>query len=82
VLASRPGRLDENSAKLVLRKGRALTMKGDFEEAEAVLQLAREMEGGEALAEEVDAALLNNRQREKLAAKKQKQQFKNFFDRS
>lgn len=61
----------------VFRKGKALSMKGDYEEADAHLAAAAEMDAS--LAAEVEAARAANKQREKAASTKQKKQFRNFF---
>jgi tetratricopeptide (TPR) repeat protein len=71
--------LDENSAKLLFRRGKAKTLKGDYEEAEQDLARAKEMDAS--IAADVDSALALNAQRRKQAAQKQKSQFKNFFAR-
>ncbi len=61
------------------RRGRALGLKGDFEEAEPDLRRAAELEPS--LAGEVEKEVAAVRQRAKQAAAKQKSTFKNFFDR-
>lgn len=63
--------------QVVFRKGKALSAKGDTEEADEYLAAAAEMDAG--LASEVEAARAANRALAKAAASKQKQQFRNFF---
>lgn len=63
--------------QVMFRKGRALSMKGDYDEAHEHLCAAAEMDPG--LEAEVEAARVANKQRAKAAAAKQKQQFRNFF---
>jgi hypothetical protein len=58
-------------------KGKALSLKGDHEEAEEHLAAAAQLDGG--YAADVAAALAANKQRAKTATAKQKQQFRNFF---
>lgn len=67
-------------SQVVFRRGKALSMKGDHEEADEFLAAAAEMDPS--LAAEVEAARAANKQREKAAATKQKQQFRNFFAKS
>jgi uncharacterized protein HemY len=68
------------SLQVVFRKGKALSMKGDHDEADEHLAAAAEMDAE--LAAEVEAARAANKQRAKAAASKQKQQFRNFFAKS
>lgn len=86
VLLPRPcvGRslLEESAAlgcfsQVMFRKGKALSMKGDYEEAEEFLAAAAEMDSN--IEAEAKAASVSNKQRAKAAAAKQKQQFSNFF---
>lgn len=64
----------------MFRKGKALSLKGDYDEADQHLAAAAEMD--DSLAAEVEAARTANKQREKAASSKQKQQFRNFFSKA
>lgn len=66
--------------QVVFRKGKALSMKGDTDEADEHLAAAAEMEPS--LGAEVEAARAANKQRAKAAESKQKRQFRNFFAKS
>jgi hypothetical protein len=61
----------------VFRKGKALSAKGDTEEADEYLAAAAELDAG--FTSDVEAARAANRALAKAAASKQKQQFRNFF---
>jgi hypothetical protein len=65
--------------QLLLRKSKALTLKGDFEEAEQQLATLEGLEGAAGLAAEVAAARTHNKQKQRAASQKQKGQFKSFF---
>lgn len=64
----------------VFRKGKALSMKGDHDEADEYLAAAADLD--DTLAADVEAARAANKQRAKAAATKQKQQFRNFFSKA
>jgi hypothetical protein len=66
--------------QVMFRKGKALSCKGDYEEAEEHLAAAAQLDAS--LAADVEAAKAANSRRAKAAAQKQKQQFKNFFSKS
>lgn len=72
--------MDPDNAKVLFRKGKALSMKGDYEEAQEHLAAAAQLDAS--FASDVEAAQAANSQRAKAAAQKQKQQFKNFFSKS
>ncbi|KAG1666907.1 hypothetical protein FOA52_005967 [Chlamydomonas sp. UWO 241] len=73
---------DPDSAKLLLRRARALSAKGDFAAAAEDLATAAKAPGlPEALATEVEAETGANKRREKAAGVKQRQAFRSFFDR-
>jgi hypothetical protein len=65
--------------QVLFRKGKALSMKGDYEEAEEHLTAAAEVDAS--MATDVEAARAANAQRAKAADAKQKQQFRNFFSK-
>lgn len=65
--------------QLLLRKAKALTLKGDYEEAEEQLAAVEALEGAGGLAAEVTAARTHNKQKQRAASQKQKGQFKSFF---
>ncbi len=65
---------------MMFRKGKALSAKGDHDEADDALTKAAELDP--AVASEVEAARNANAQLRRAAAQKQKQQFRNFFDRT
>jgi len=79
--ATRALDFDPDSAKLLLRRARALSMKGDFEAADTDLDTAANTLPAEELAKEIDAERAANKRREKAAGAKQRQAFRNFFDR-
>lgn len=54
-------------------------MKGDYDDAEEEFSRALAMDAS--IATDVESGRAANKQRQKQAAQKQKQQFKNFFDR-
>lgn len=66
--------------QVMFRKGKALSMKGDYDDAEDTLAAAAEMDSS--IEADVKAALAANKQRGKAATAKQKQQFSNFFGKS
>ncbi|WIA33522.1 hypothetical protein OEZ86_006647 [Tetradesmus obliquus] len=72
--------MDPDNAKVLFRKGKALSMKGDYEEAQEHLAAAAQLDAS--FGADVEAAQAANSQRAKAAAQKQKQQFKNFFSKS
>uniref|UniRef100_A0A383VCY1 peptidylprolyl isomerase n=1 Tax=Tetradesmus obliquus TaxID=3088 RepID=A0A383VCY1_TETOB len=72
--------MDPDNAKVLFRKGKALSMKGDYEEAQEHLAAAVTLDAS--FGADVEAAQAANSQRAKAAAQKQKQQFKNFFSKS
>mmetsp|Transcript_52386 Transcript_52386/g.106551 ORF Transcript_52386/g.106551 Transcript_52386/m.106551 type:complete len:109 (-) Transcript_52386:50-376(-) len=73
---------EPNSAKLLLRRARALSMKGDYAAAMADLDAAAAAkECPDAVAKEIEAERAANKRREKAASAKQRQAFRNFFDR-
>jgi hypothetical protein len=65
---------------LCCRRGRALSLKGDYEEAEVDLKHAAELDPS--VAAEVTRELAANKQRAKAAEQKQRQQLKSFLNRS
>eukprot|EP00878_Enallax_costatus_P011637 GHUV01012146.1.p2 GENE.GHUV01012146.1~~GHUV01012146.1.p2 ORF type:complete len:376 (+),score=98.18 GHUV01012146.1:1445-2572(+) len=71
---------DPGNAKVMFRKGKALSMKGDYDEAEEALTAAADMDSS--IAADVKAALAANKLLAKAATSKQKQQFSNFFGKS
>jgi len=73
-------RLNDQNVKVLLRRAKAYSLYGDFEEAENDLKEVERLDPD--LKSEVEAIFLKNKQRKKAAALKQKQQFRNFFDRS
>lgn len=66
--------------QVLFRKGKALSMKGDYEEADG--HLAAAAEADTSLAADVEAARASNRTRAKAADAKQRSQFKNFFSKA
>ena len=69
----------ENS-KILMRRARAYSFRGDFDEAEADMREVERLD--ETMKSDVHALLSKNRQRKKAASVKQKEQFRNFFDRN
>eukprot|EP00879_Flechtneria_rotunda_P002973 GHRR01003190.1.p1 GENE.GHRR01003190.1~~GHRR01003190.1.p1 ORF type:complete len:634 (+),score=228.22 GHRR01003190.1:2740-4641(+) len=68
---------EPDNAKVMFRKGKALSMKGDYEEADEHLAAAAEMD--DSITADVEATRAANKQRAKAAQAKQKQDFKPFF---
>ncbi|KAF6261061.1 hypothetical protein COO60DRAFT_1637104 [Scenedesmus sp. NREL 46B-D3] len=64
----------DSASTVMFRKGKALSMKGDYEEAEEHLAAASQLDAS--FAADAEAAKAANSQRAKAAAQKQKQQFK------
>lgn len=64
----------------VRRRGKSLSMRGDYEAAEADLTAAAQLLDA-ATAKEAEAALAANSARRKAAEVKQRSEFKNFFAR-
>ena len=73
-------RESHNHAKALYRRAMALTALGDFEKAEEDFGKWKEVEPSAAA--DADAQIAKLRLRQKAANAKQKQQFKNFFDRT
>ena len=75
--------LDPSNAKIVLRRAKACSLNGDFEEAHAVCQMLQEATEGVTDEVKVEAANLIdlNKRREAAALAKQRKGFTNFFDR-
>jgi len=73
-------KLNEQNAKVLLRRAKAYSLKGDFEQAK--LDLDEVLQIDETFASDVQEVRRNNNQRKKAAATKQKQTFGNFFDRN
>jgi hypothetical protein len=63
----------------VFFRGKALSAKGDYDEAVQFLRAAAALD--DSYKGDVEAALAANRQRAKAADTKQKQQFRNFFSK-
>jgi protein involved in temperature-dependent protein secretion len=61
----------------MFRKGKALSVKGDYEEADEQLAAAGRLDPG--IERDVAAARASNKQRQKQATEKQKREFRNFF---
>ncbi|GMH35829.1 hypothetical protein BSKO_03697 [Bryopsis sp. KO-2023] len=72
-------RMDEENAKIIFRRGRALSLKGDHESAMEDFDKALELDPG--MKTDIDAAIVKNKQRQKAAIDKQRGEFKNFFAR-
>ncbi|KXZ48761.1 hypothetical protein GPECTOR_25g345 [Gonium pectorale] len=68
---------EPENAKLLFRKGRALSLKGDYEEAAEELRLALEYDPGSE--KDINAELAANAERHKAALRKQRRDFGNFL---
>ncbi|KAL6761780.1 hypothetical protein V8C86DRAFT_765815 [Haematococcus lacustris] len=75
-LCDRALAIDETNSKVVFRKGRALSLKGDYEAAEAELCRAEQLDNS--CAGDVAKELLANKQRCRAANLKQRQEMKMF----
>ncbi len=75
-----PGLVLPVVAQLLFRRAKALSAKGDYDEADA--DLSRALELDPSVAPEVTRERAANMARRRGAAVKQKQQFSNFFGRS
>ncbi|MEW5297478.1 MAG: hypothetical protein WDW36_000684 [Sanguina aurantia] len=74
---------DPDNPKLLLRRGRALSHFGRFEDSEMdFLKVQRMPEQGKALIMDAERESALNRQRAQAAEKRQKSQFKSFWDRA
>jgi len=72
-------RMDSENAKIILRRGKAKSLGGDFDEAVEDLKEASRLDPSLQIV--VDAVMTKNSQRKRAAFAKQKKQFRNFFDR-
>ena len=72
--------MNDENVKVLLRRAKAYSLNGDFEEAELDLHEVERLDPG--LKSEVEAVRQKNKTRKRAAAIKQKQQFRNFFDRN
>jgi uncharacterized protein HemY len=63
----------------MFRKGKALSIKGDYEEADEQLAAALKLDPG--IERDVAAARASNKQRQRQAAEKQKRELRNFFSK-
>jgi hypothetical protein len=72
--------LDSTNLKVVLRRGKASSLNGDFEEAWQACKALQAAPGAEALQDEIALLMKANRKREALAHKKQKGEFGHVFD--
>lgn len=70
-------KIDEH-AKLYLRRGKAFSLKGDFDKADADFDKALELDVE--MKDEISKEKNLNKRRERNAIKKQKNEFKNFFN--
>ena len=74
--------LDPTNWKIILRRGKASSLNGDFEEARGACEA---LLNNEAISDELQAEaselLAATKRREAAAHRKQKDQFTNFFDR-
>eukprot|EP00210_Caulerpa_lentillifera_P002644 g2526.t1 len=72
-------KLNEQNAKVLLRRAKAYSFKGDFEQAEFDLNEVLQID--ESFTSEVEDAKRKNKQRKIAASMKQRDTFANFFDR-
>lgn len=69
--------MNEENPKILLRRGRAMSLKGNYDEAEKDFLSALQIDA--TLKNDVDQAIAANKQRLKAALKKQKGDFNFFF---
>jgi hypothetical protein len=67
--------LDPSNLKVVLRRAKASSLNGDFEEASQACKALQEIQGAEELQDEIALLAKENRKREAMARKKQKSEF-------
>lgn len=73
-------RMNPENAKILLRRAKAYSFNSDYDEADKDLQDVEKLD--DSLHAEVKELILRNKERRRAAMAKQKQQFRNFFDRS
>lgn len=75
--------LDPGNLKVILRRGKASSLAGDFDAAAGAAALVLEHASGDddALRAEAEALVRATKARRAAAAQKQRYQFTNFFDR-
>uniref|UniRef100_A0A7S3VGN7 peptidylprolyl isomerase n=1 Tax=Dunaliella tertiolecta TaxID=3047 RepID=A0A7S3VGN7_DUNTE len=78
--ASKGLELDEENPKLLFRRGRALSLKGDYEEAEADFHMAATVDPN--CAGDMEKEVVANQHRAKAADRKQRNEMKNFLSRN
>jgi hypothetical protein len=73
--------LDPSNWKIVLRRGKASSLNGDYADAQGACAVLQESNAADDVKAEARELLAANKRREVAAAKKQQGQFANLFDR-